>query len=103
MLALRKTRPGVGNVHLEEVDTPAIAGNEVLMKVWAAGVCGSDLLIQDDKHFYSAPVTLGHEYSGVVVDTGRDVKRSRSAIGSSPTSRPGTAGSASPGTERTPP
>lgn len=75
MIALRKTKSGVGNVELEEVDTPSIACNEVLMKVWAAGVCGSDLLIQEDKHFYKAPVTLGHEYSGVVVDRGRDVKK----------------------------
>lgn len=75
MVALRKLKKGVGNVHLEEVAPPIIKYNEVLMKVWAAGVCGSDLLIQDDKHFYKAPVTLGHEFSGVVVDIGKDVKK----------------------------
>ena len=47
----------------------------VLMKVWAAGVCGSDLLIQEDRHFYEAPVTLGHEYSGVAYQVGKDVTR----------------------------
>ena len=44
------------------------------MKVWAAGVCGSDLLIQDDKHFYKAPVTLAHEFSGVAYKVGSSVK-----------------------------
>ena len=65
MKALRKTKEGVGHVELREVPVPEIGPGEVLMKVWAAGVCGSDLLIQEDRHFYKAPVTLGHEYSGV--------------------------------------
>jgi threonine dehydrogenase-like Zn-dependent dehydrogenase len=45
------------------------------MKVWAAGVCGSDLNIEADTHFYRAPVTLGHEYSGVVVEVGKEVRK----------------------------
>jgi len=75
MLALRKTQDGYGNVSLQEVEIPEIKDDEVLMKVWAAGVCGSDLLIQDDKHFYKAPVTIGHEYSGVVHKVGEKVQK----------------------------
>lgn len=75
MLALRKTKAGYGNVSLQEVEMPLIKQDEVLMKVWAAGVCGSDLLIQDDKHFYEAPVTIGHEYSGIVYETGAGVTK----------------------------
>lgn len=75
MLAVRKLKPGVGNVELAETAEPEIKDNEILMKVWAAGVCGSDLLIQEDRHMYTAPVTIGHEYSGIVVDAGKDVKR----------------------------
>jgi len=45
------------------------------MKVYAAGVCGSDLLIQEDHHFYRAPVTLGHEFSGVACQVGKQVRR----------------------------
>ncbi|KON30324.1 hypothetical protein AC482_04150 [miscellaneous Crenarchaeota group-15 archaeon DG-45] len=67
-------REGKGNVALEEVPIPEIRPDEVLMKVWAAGVCGSDLLIEDDRHFYRAPVTLAHEFSGVAHEVGRDVK-----------------------------
>jgi len=74
MIALRKLKEGKGNVGLQEVFVPEIKSHEVLMKVWAAGVCGSDLLIEDNKHFYKAPVTLAHEFSGVAFKVGRDVK-----------------------------
>lgn len=74
MLAVRKLREGKGNIELVEVPQPSIGPDDVLMKVWAAGVCGSDLNIQNDTHFYRAPVTIGHEYSGVVVEVGKDVK-----------------------------
>lgn len=77
MLALRKIKSGVGNVELMEVNVPQIKDDEVLMKVWAAGICGSDLLIQEDKHFYEAPVTLGHEYSGIVDKVGPHVNKVR--------------------------
>ena len=73
MKAVRKMREGAGNVELTEVDFPRTKDNEVLMKVWAAGVCGSDLMIQEDRHFYDAPVTLGHEYSGIVEEIGSAV------------------------------
>jgi L-iditol 2-dehydrogenase len=75
MNALRKMAPGVGHVELADVPVPEIGPDDVLMKVYAAGVCGSDLLIQEDRHFYQAPVTLGHEYSGVAYRVGRNVTR----------------------------
>jgi L-iditol 2-dehydrogenase len=75
MQALRKTAGGVGHVELCEVAVPEIGPSEVLMKVYAAGVCGSDLLIQEDRHFYRAPVTLGHEFSGVAWQVGSQVTR----------------------------
>jgi len=75
MKALRKQEKGVGHVGLMDVDVPVIEDDEILLKVWACGVCGSDLLIQDDKHFYEAPVTLGHEYSGIVEKVGPRVTK----------------------------
>lgn len=75
MEALRKMQAGVGHVSLQEVDPPKLEDDEVLMKVWACGICGSDLLIQADRHFYEAPVTLGHEYSGVVEEVGSNVTK----------------------------
>lgn len=75
MQAVRKTAPGAGHVELCDVPVPEIGPNDVLMKVYAAGICGSDLLIEDDKHFYRAPVTQGHEFSGIAYRVGRDVTR----------------------------
>ena len=75
MQAVRKIRKGVGNVELVDVPVPEIKDDEVLMKVWAAGVCGSDINIHDDTHFYTAPVTIGHEYSGVVEKVGKNVTK----------------------------
>ena len=75
MLALKKVREGYGNMELVDAGIPRLEKNEVLMKVWAAGVCGSDLMIQEDRHFYKAPVTIGHEYSGVVEAVGSDVTK----------------------------
>lgn len=75
MKALRKTQTGVGHIELVEVDIPTPGDDEALVKVWASGICGSDLLIQEDKHFYRAPVTLGHEYAGVVEAVGSKVTK----------------------------
>ena len=75
MKAVRKTAQGPGHVELCEVPVPEIGPHDVLMKVYAAGVCGSDILIEDDKHFYRAPVTQGHEFSGIATRVGKDVTR----------------------------
>ena len=75
MKALRKTASGVGHVELCDVPEPEIGPDDVLMKVYAAGVCGSDLLIQEDRHFYEAPVTLGHEFSGIAYKVDKNVTR----------------------------
>lgn len=75
MKAVRKTTQGPGHVQLCEVPEPETGPEEVLVKVYAAGVCGSDILIQEDRHFYRAPVTLGHEFSGVAHAVGSMVTR----------------------------
>jgi L-iditol 2-dehydrogenase len=75
MQALRKLAEGQGHVGLSEVSVPEMGPTDVLMKVYAAGVCGSDLLIQEDRHFYQAPVTLGHEFSGIAYKVGKEVTR----------------------------
>lgn len=63
---------------LEEkrLSTP-LASREVLIRVSAAGVCGTDLAIYDGSYRVPLPLVLGHEFSGVVVETGsaRDVRK----------------------------
>ncbi len=71
MLAIRKIAPEPGLV-CDEVEAPAIdRDDDVLIRVEAAGICGTDLHIADWTAGYEAmasamPVTLGHEFAGKV-------------------------------------
>jgi threonine dehydrogenase-like Zn-dependent dehydrogenase len=73
MQALRKTRAAAG-VELVEAPMPdAPDADETLVRVLAAGICGSDLHVDDWTPSYafverSLPVTLGHEFVGVAQD-----------------------------------
>jgi L-iditol 2-dehydrogenase len=68
-----KTAKGLGNIELRTLDDPRPKRDEVLVEVAAAGICGTDVHIKHDQTFYTPPVVLGHEYSGRVVETGKDV------------------------------
>ncbi|XP_076255799.1 uncharacterized protein LOC143193464 [Rhynchophorus ferrugineus] len=53
-------------------------GNQVLIKVAYSGICGTDLhIIEGEFPCSENAVTLGHEFSGIVVDCGKDVKNVR--------------------------
>jgi L-iditol 2-dehydrogenase len=63
-----------GMVRVEEVPVPKIGGGEVLIKVAACGICGTD--IKKIFHAYVAPPQiLGHELGGTVVAVGRGVTK----------------------------
>ncbi|MDM0116994.1 alcohol dehydrogenase catalytic domain-containing protein [Variovorax sp. J22R133] len=71
MQALRKTRPEAG-LELVDVPVPVLDADsgDVLVKVRATGICGSDLHVDDWTPSYafitqSIPVTIGHEFVGV--------------------------------------
>lgn len=70
MKALVKTAKGRDNLELREVPLPQVGVGEVLIRVRACGICGSDLKIQDDQHPYTPPVVIGHEFAGEVVEVG---------------------------------
>ena len=70
MRALVKTTEGTGNLELREVPVPQVKADEVLIRVKACGICGSDLKIQDDQHPFTPPVVIGHEFSGEIVEVG---------------------------------
>jgi L-iditol 2-dehydrogenase len=74
MKAVVKYGKGKGLVEIREVPEPKIKDDEVLIEVKAVSVCGSDLHIYHDSHPYWPPVILGHEFSGVVVEVGKEVK-----------------------------
>ena len=76
MKALVKTQKGSGFLEVWEVPVPKIsATNQVLVKVKAAGICGTDLHIWHDTFTYYPPVILGHEFSGEVAQVGEGVTR----------------------------
>lgn len=60
------------DVRLEERPVPAIGSDEVLVKVWASGICGSDVL--EWYRLPKAPLVLGHEIAGEIVQVGADVE-----------------------------
>ena len=58
-----------------ERDIPEITSTQVLLKVKAAGICGSDVGIYHGKNaFATYPRVVGHEFVGEVVKVGADVK-----------------------------
>ncbi len=66
-------------VALREVPIPEIGPDDVLLAVGAASVCGSDVHQAYLTHSWpvNAPVTLGHEFGGVVAQAGANVKAFR--------------------------
>ncbi len=60
---------------LEEVEKPHYGENDILVKVKAAGLCGTDLKIQQGKiPVKELPLIQGHEVSGIIAETGSQVK-----------------------------
>jgi len=74
MKAVVKYGKGKGLVEIREVPEPKMKEDEVLIEVKAVSVCGSDLHIYHDAHPYWPPVILGHEFSGVIAEVGKEVK-----------------------------
>ncbi|MCL5072825.1 MAG: alcohol dehydrogenase catalytic domain-containing protein [Actinobacteria bacterium] len=74
MKAIIKEKKGVDNIVYKDVDIPEISEDEVLIKIKAAGICGTDIHIFYDEYPYWPPVILGHEFSGIVEKTGKNIK-----------------------------
>src|ERR1700752_3700214 len=76
MKALRKTQPGKG-LQIEKLAVPTIGPTEVLVRVKATSICGTDLHIYGWDRWSQGrikpPVTLGHEFCGNVERTGDEV------------------------------
>jgi L-iditol 2-dehydrogenase len=61
------------DVRVEEMPKPAIGPGELLVKVASSGICGSDVM--EWYRIKRAPLVLGHEITGEVVEAGAAVKR----------------------------
>lgn len=74
MKVVRVNKPG--NLEICEVEIPEILkANEVLLKVKAAGICGSDMhIFQGTSPVATYPRIIGHEFAGEIVQVGSQVK-----------------------------
>ena len=65
---------GVDDLRYEDFPDPKTGEGDVLVKVKATGICGSDIprVLADGAHYY--PIVLGHEFSGEVIECGKGVK-----------------------------
>lgn len=63
-------------LRVETIPIPTIKDDEVLVKVRAVGLCGSDVSIAIGGYIKTtqSPITLGHEASGVIVEIGKQVE-----------------------------
>jgi L-gulonate 5-dehydrogenase len=76
MKAVEITEPG--KVVIVERSIPDIKENEVLVKVKAAGICGSDVHIYHGKNaFATYPRVVGHEFVGEISKVGSQVQNVR--------------------------
>jgi len=75
MKAVVKYGFGKFETELRDVPVPKIGDDDVLLEVKAAGVCGSDIAFDNGGHenLLNPPVVLGHEFSGVVSEIGKNV------------------------------
>ncbi len=77
MKAVMKTEPGPG-IRLGEISVPSISPDEVLIRVKAVGICGSDVHIYEWTPGYEHlakyfPAVIGHEFSGELAEVGSQV------------------------------
>lgn len=68
---------GAHDIRMEDVEIPELLPEEILVKVMACGVCGTDVHIFEGAKGAAEthpPVILGHEFSGIVERTGAMVR-----------------------------
>ncbi len=73
MKSITKVASGPGGVTLQKRPSPVPGKGEVLLKIGAAGICGTDIHILAGEYPINPPVTLGHEFAGTIVEIGDTV------------------------------
>jgi L-iditol 2-dehydrogenase len=65
---------GTGDIRYEDIEDPKCGAEDVIIHVSACGICGSDSprILKDWK--YPVPGVPGHEFSGKIVEIGKNVK-----------------------------
>lgn len=64
----------VGRIEFENRHVPHVTEpDDVVIKIHAVGICGSDVKIVEGKHHYKPNTVLGHEFCGEIVEVGTHV------------------------------
>lgn len=63
------------DAELCDLEKPTISDNEVLLRVDAAGFCGTDIHTYKGEHVTDYPIVPGHEFSGTIVETGSRITK----------------------------
>lgn len=74
MKAARLHSPG--NITVDEIPTPIAGAGDIVIKVRAASICGTDRRIAANGHFKlqdGTPRVLGHEFAGEIIEAGSEV------------------------------
>ena len=87
MKALRYLNPNV--LETDEIDPPVCDAGEALVRVYSAGICGTDMAIYSGKHPRATPpLTMGHEFAGEIVKINTEGSKTELAVGDRVTAYP---------------
>lgn len=75
MKAIVKERDGFDGWKIKELERREPKDDEIEIQVKAAGICGSELHLWHDNHYYTPGTVIGHEYSGQISRVGRNVSK----------------------------
>jgi L-iditol 2-dehydrogenase len=73
MKALVKKELGFGSLEIVDVVEPEVGKDQVKILVKYSGICGTDIHTYEGHYKVKAPVVLGHEFSGEIVEVGENV------------------------------
>ncbi|MCG2461636.1 alcohol dehydrogenase catalytic domain-containing protein [Flavobacteriaceae bacterium F89] len=73
MKAVVKYDKGPGNVDYRDMPDPHCADDKVIIEIAHCGICGTDLHVYHDTFRNFPPVILGHEFSGKIVEIGKNI------------------------------
>ncbi len=64
----------IGNLSLSDVEKPLARSDELLVRIEACGICGTDRHLFLGEFPCQPPVTLGHEFAGIIEAVGSEVR-----------------------------
>ncbi|MEM2083663.1 MAG: alcohol dehydrogenase catalytic domain-containing protein [Nitrososphaerota archaeon] len=66
---------GIDGLNIMDVDKPKLSKNEVLIKVYRAGICGTDKAIVSGTYPIKKTLIIGHEFSGIIEEVSQNINK----------------------------